>query len=475
MRFKDLPRSSGVLLPITALPGGQGCGDAGPAARAFVDWLAAQGAKVWQTLPLNEPGRGNSPYSSSSAFAISPLLISLDDLLSQKLLEGHELAGAPPNSNCVDYAAQRPYRARLLQLAAKRLVERQPNCLEELLVEQPELLAAAHFENRKRIHGDARWWAWPAKARNPSLGEFDPTNTCIAAYLAIQVLARRAWQALRDYAQSKEIVLLGDLPIYVDHESADAWQNPTLFALHPNGAMALQSGVPPDAFSDSGQLWRMPCFNWPAHGEDNYAWWRARLSASLRCFDLLRLDHFRGFEHYFAIDAQAEDARQGAWIKAPGEALLKAFSNDHKTLPLVAEDLGIIDDSVINLRDQFKLPGMHVMQFADTPESPHHLHNHAEHGVAYLGTHDNPTSKAWWNALPAKAKTGFNGNLGSSITHSSDLNTHLANSPARLVIHCLQDLLGLGDEARLNRPGVETNQWRWRHQGALPTRIPKRP
>jgi 4-alpha-glucanotransferase len=238
--------------------------------------------------------------------------------------------------------------------------------------------------------------------------------------------------------------------------------------------MALQSGVPPDAFSDSGQLWRMPCFNWPAHGADDFAWWRARLSASLRCFDLLRLDHFRGFEQYFAIDGQAEDALQGRWIKAPGDALLTAFASDHPTLPLIAEDLGIIDDSVTRLRQQFKLPGMHVMQFADSPNSPHHLHNHAEQAVAYLGTHDNPTSTAWWKALPAQSRSAFNSKLAQPITHSRQLNKQLASSPARLVIHSLQDLLGLGDEARLNRPGVETSQWRWRHTGPLPKQIPAR-
>jgi 4-alpha-glucanotransferase len=448
----QLPNGRGLLLPVTALAGGHGIGDFGPAARALVEQLAAGGYVAWQTLPLTAPGRGDSPYSTRSGNCLATVTISLDDLVEVGLLTGRETARVGRPEGPTQFAATAAAKQPLLQRAAQAYATEAPSRIEAELT--PQRRDDARFAYNAQVHGSTNWWAWPSI--------HEPPSSWLLRAVALQSIAEQQWQRLRDCAGRAGVTIFGDLPLYVDHASADVWAHPNAFLLDEKGRMLAQAGVPPDAFSETGQLWRMPLYNWPHMKENNYRWWRQRLIAARRWFDLIRIDHFRGLAAYWASPGNATDARSGSWEQGPGTALLDAVGTDG----MVAEDLGLIDESVRQLRDRHNLPGMHVLQFADPmdPHSPHHPSNHQRAGVAYVGTHDNPTALSWWYGLSHAERKDRHKAFGWAAP--GDLLESLWCSPACLRVATAQDLLQLDDSARTNRPGTASGNWRWRLDSA---------
>jgi 4-alpha-glucanotransferase len=443
-----LPVGRGLLLPVSALAGGHGVGDFGPAARRLVKTLSEAGYVAWQTLPLVPPGRGDSPYSTRAARCLATMAISLDDLAELGLLDHRAVARQPRPLGPVDFAAARAAKRPLLERAAEAFAAEAGERVRAALT--PALRQAARFACNRRHHGTADWWTWH--------DIIEPTDPELLRFAALQVIAEQQWQRLRDCARGAGVTLFGDLPLYVDHASPDVWANPSQFQLDDAGQMAGQAGVPPDAFSASGQLWRMPLYRWPAIAEDEFTWWVERLAAARRHFDLIRLDHFRGLAAFWAVDGKDTDARRGTWQEGPGDALLMAIGTDG----IVAEDLGVIDADVRQLRDRHKLPGMHVLQFAEpgAEDSPHHPQNHRADGVAYIGTHDNPTALSWWYGLGSSGRAARGQAFG--WRRPDDLLTSLWSSPAALRVATAQDVLGLDDSTRTNRPGTGRGNWRWR-------------
>jgi 4-alpha-glucanotransferase len=485
------PRSSGVLLHPTSLPGRFGIGDLGPEAYGFVDFLAAAGQKIWQVLPLGPTGYGDSPYQLFSAFAGNPLLISLDRLAEEGLLTGEELARAPEFSEkTVDYGRVIRFRLPLLRAAYARFQAGRKD--------RGELDDFADFRRScegwlgdyalfmavKAAHGgEAVWSRWEPDiaARKPAALQEWRARLAeeIEALEFAQYMFARQWRSLHDYARERGIRIMGDLPIYVAHDSADVWANPDLFQLDAAGDAAVMSGVPPDYFSATGQLWGNPIYRWDRMAETGFQWWIERLRAALAQVDLVRLDHFRGLEAYWEVPAGETTARNGRWVKGPGGALLEALKDALGELPIVAENLGVITPEVEAIRTQFGLPGMAILQFAfgKDPQAPDFKpHNYPHDRVAYTGTHDNNTTVGWWSSTGAGDSTRTLEDIreerdftrkylatdGLEI-HWAFIRTLMA-SVANTVLFPLQDVLGLGGEARMNTPAVPSGNWRWRYR-----------
>lgn len=468
-------RASGILLHPTSLPGPFGSGDFGTSAYQFVDWLASAGQSYWQMLPLGEVGHGNSPYTSNSAFAGNHLLIDLEELVKQGWLESSELATNPEfSANHAHFHLVKPYRLDRLQLASQRFfaqpgtgahIEYQTFCESEKQWLDDFVLFKA-IEHHEQLR---EWDKWPAKyisrdqdaLADAKLSYADEVDFCKFC----QWCFYRQWKLLKKYANDRGIQIIGDVPIFVSLQSADVWEHQGLFELDANGRPTVVAGVPPDYFSETGQLWGNPLYRWDVHEQTNYAWWIERLAHAFQLFDLVRIDHFRGFANYWATPAGAVNAVDGEWLPGPGEKLLAAFNDAFGDLPIIAEDLGLITPDVIELRDKFNLPGMRILQFAFGDNDSNYFlpHHYISNTVAYTGTHDNDTTLGWWNSAKEHERSFAKYYLHSEGKEINwDMIGALAESAANTVIFPLQDVLGLDSEHRMNFPGTPFGNWEWR-------------
>ena len=468
-------RSSGILLHITALPSRYGIGDLGPAAYQFADFLARTDQRLWQVLPLVPTGEGASPYTSTSTFAANPLLISPARLVEEGLLTEEDLAPltALPDDH-VDFERLRPRKLSVLRTAFERFEQRtSPDAdFEQFRAEQAHWLDDyALFAALKEAHDGAPWTDWDDALirRNPAaLDAARETHaTALRRHAFWQYLAHRQWTALRSYCHARDIQLFGDLPIYVAHDSADVWAHQDLFHLDEAGQPTAVAGVPPDYFNPEGQRWGNPLYRWDQMRTHGYEWWVRRLRHILDRVDLVRLDHFRAFEAYWSIPAEEETAINGEWVEGPGADFFETLTAQMDALPIVAEDLGDITPAVEALREQFNLPGMAVLHFAfeTDPTNDYLPHNYDRRTVAYPGTHDNNTTVGWWNDdLGAEARAFAHDYLDledDAAVHVQCIRALQASVAERVVLP-LQDVLGLGAEARMNIPGTEGGNWRWR-------------
>ena len=472
MRF---PRASGVLLHPTSLPGPHGSGDFGAAAYHFVDWLVAAGQKLWQILPLGGIGPGNSPYMSTSAFAGNVLLIDLEDLHRQGWLTAEEIV--PPaaiDEQRLNFAAVVPFRMDRLARAAQRF-QAQASAAQRAelhtFVERHADWLPDHalFMTLAERHGWRDWCEWdaPLAARNPvALAAAREVHAeRIAFWTFCQWCFFRQWLALKAYANGKGVEIIGDAPIFIAYQSAEVWARPDLFELDAKGRPTVIAGVPPDAFSETGQRWGNPLYRWSVHAADGFAWWVQRIRRTFELVDVVRIDHFRGFAAHWEIPASEATAMHGRWVPGPGEALFKALARELGPVPIIAEDLGVITPDVVALRKKFAYPGMRILQFAfDGGSGNAYLpHNHDVDAVVYAGTHDNDTTQGWWSALPEAQRHRVRDYLGVDGREIHwDLIRAACASVADTAVHPMQDVLGLGGEHRMNWPGKGEGYWQWR-------------
>jgi 4-alpha-glucanotransferase len=453
-------RRAGVLLHPTSLPGEKANGTLGAEAWRFVDWLAASAFSVWQTLPLGPPDAQGSPYTLRSAYAGDPRLLDGAQLAAQRALpRGLDLdaVGGARDAVFASFAAGAS-RAQWSEFA--RFARAQRRWLKAYGLFE---LCAARFDQ-------APWWEWPEPFRSrqsaPLLEFLAEEHEQFRAILFEQDLFDLQWTALKRYANDRGVYLFGDLPFYVDLNSVEVWWERDVFALDATGNPLAVAGVPPDYFNADGQLWGNPLYDWDAMQRRGFDWWLARFEAQLRRFDLIRIDHFRALESYWAVRAGALTAREGEWRRAPGAELLTALRERFPHIPLVAEDLGMITDDVRALRDRFDLPGMAVLHFAfdGDPKNPHLPANQLENSVVYTGTHDNDTTVGWWSQLDRGQRSTVQRmlELRSEPKMPDALIDAAYDAPARLAVIPLQDLLALPSESRMNSPGTTVGNWRWR-------------
>jgi 4-alpha-glucanotransferase len=474
----ELPHGCGVLLHITSLPSPYGIGDLGPEAFGFADLLRRTGVKVWQILPLNPTslGSGNSPYHSSSAFGSNTLLISPAFLFRDGLLERDEMnpASCFPGDE-VDFATVTPFREHLLDLAVARFHKLgdtrgyQDFCNANLSWLEDHALFTALKE---RLPGIS-WNRWPAGLRDRQAAVLaryrEKLVDRVVREKVLQYLFSRQWSNFKAYCNARDILVMGDIPLYVTHDSADVWAHPGLFDLDSRKNPRAVAGVPPDYFSREGQLWGNPLYRWDVHEEHGFAWWVARIAHAANQYDLVRIDHFRGFSAYWEVDAREKNAISGRWVPGPGPYFFSRLFRSCPHLPLVAEDLGFITPDVRDLMAQFGIPGMRVLLFgfdADPDQNPNHPENIPEHCVLYTGTHDNNTVKGWFDRDATRTeKEHLFEFLGRTI-HSDEISREFTGmalaSRAALVVLPLQDILGLGEEGRMNTPGTTAGNWKWR-------------
>ena len=479
-----LQRGAGILLHPTSLPSRGGIGDLGPEAYAFADFLARARQGLWQILPISPPGLGHSPYSAISTFAGNPLLISLARLaqwgwIDAGLVDAAESAMAVAASR-VDFEAVKASKVPLLRQAAQRFLETSGagrNRFEDFKRDTSWWLDDfVLFEVIRRVHGGAVWSSWPkelARREDDGLEKFGlERQRELEVERAIQFAFFEQWRALHQYCGQRRIKIVGDVAIFVDYDSADVWRHPDLFCLDENLQPIFVSGVPPDAFSSTGQRWGNPLYRWDALKATNYAWWRQRLAWATETCDFLRLDHFRGFASYWEIPASEPTAVHGRWVDGPIDDLFIAVRASLGDLPFIAEDLGMITPDVIALRERLGIPGMRTMQFGfGDPGAHYHLpHRFERNCVVYTGTHDNDTTLGWWKSLGRQdERRDVAAYLGEPKDGMNWAFIRAAyDSVASWAIVPLQDVLGLGSEARMNTPSRAENNWNWRFQsGAL--------
>jgi 4-alpha-glucanotransferase len=504
MKFE---RSGGILLHPTSLPGPYGIGDLGPPAYRFVDWLAPMGCKLWQVLPLGPTGYGDSPYQCFSAFAGNPYLISIDFLLEDGLLTQDDLKDKPdfPASR-VDFGWIIPWKLNLLGRAFSRFAQHAERNLSSHVGAKRTQLETLHidftsfcaenaswlddyalFMSLKEANGGGAWNEWDKSIRKRKKSAMEKARKehkeNIKRHSFYQFLFFRQWDKLRAYANGLDIKIIGDIPIFIAYDSADVWANPELYYLNDESLPTVVAGVPPDYFSPTGQLWGNPLYRWDVHKETGYAWWLARFRSVLNLVDIVRLDHFRGFAGYYEIPFGSETAETGRWVAGPGSDFFKtlafaltvpakgsggsAHHTQHEirnTLPIIAEDLGVITPDVEELRDGFGFPGMKVLQFGfDSAKNPFLPHNYVTHCVAYTGTHDNDTARSWFDTAPQKEREFA---LRYLNTNENDFVWALIrgvwSSVAVYALAPMQDLLNLGGEARMNFPSRLGGNWEWR-------------
>ena len=471
-------RYSGILLHPTSLPSPYGIGDLGKSAYEFVDYLVEAGQKLWQTLPLGPTGFGDSPYQSFSAFAGQPLLISPELLVKDGLLLEEDVQDVPAfNPRQVDYGWTIDYKNQLFGKAFERFIDGKAPALKgayEIFCRENKAWLAdyAFFMAAKDLHKGRGWLEWEKELVNPTAQvreEYEKKlSREIEYYSFLQYLFFKQWMALKDYANEKGIQIIGDIPIFVSLDSADVWGNKSMFQLDSNGFPLAVAGVPPDYFSETGQLWGNPLYDWKEHEKDDFGWWIARVKQQLKLFDILRVDHFRGFEAYWAVPYGEMTAVNGEWCKAPGKKLFTAIEKAFgRKLPIWAEDLGVITPEVEELRDDFAFPGMKVLQFAfedleDNEMMPEH---HIENCICYPGTHDNNTAIGWYQniSMESKKKVCKYTHAGGATIHW-DLIRIAFKSKAKYAVIPMQDVLGLDSSARMNIPGVVARNWAWRFE-----------
>ncbi|MBU0550841.1 4-alpha-glucanotransferase [Myxococcota bacterium] len=462
-------RVTGVLLHPTSLPGGFGIGDLGAAPR-FLDFLSRAGVRAWQILPLVPPGAGDSPYSSASAFAGNVDLISLQPLVEAGLLGADQLHNAPYfSTDRVDFQAARAFKRPRLEAAARALFENTQHPwwpdLDAFRDDNPWLEDTTRFFAIAADQGGAPWWTWPAPLRDYDLKLMEVDFERIELEIIQQYFFERQWREVRALAASKGIEIIGDLPIYVDINSADVWANRHLFKLSPEGLRLEYAGVPPDAFSATGQAWGNPLYDWDEMEANHFGWWIRRMQRALELHDRVRIDHFRAFSAYWAIPNGAQDAREGAWRPGPGMKVFDALREALGALPILAEDLGIIDEPVRQLLKDSGFPGMRILQFAFGEDATHAYlpHNHIKNSVVYTGTHDNETTLGWWFSTNNRVRDHvrrYFGIDGHDLVW--DMIRAAVSSVADTAIIPMQDLLALDNQGRMNTPAVSNGNWGWR-------------
>lgn len=473
-------RTFGVLLHPSSLPGHDLIGTVGSDAHAFVEWLATTGAGIWQILPLTINGRFDSPYFSASTFAGNYWLVDLAGLRDAGLLDHDAVASAlhdHPVDGRIPFDEMRIRKWPLLRDAADRFLAEPGHVWQ---ADFAAWCAAARwldddctfFALKDRYHG-APWWEWPDALRTHQYAAVaearDELAPAIERWRVVLYFFDRQWAEVRRAAQEAGIRLLGDLPIYVGHDAADVWANQEQFHLDPTGGLVVQSGCPPDYFSAVGQLWRNPLYRWDVMAADGYAWWLARLRRCLELTDLVRIDHFRALSRYWEIPGDADDATGGRWVDGPGQHFLDAVRAEFPDFPFVAEDLGVLDDDVYELRDRNRLPGMRIIQFGfdGTPDNPHLPHRYTDACIAYTGTHDNAPIAAWWQSLdPAEraevaAYYQHEPDAGSGRATWSFIEAAIGSRAVAAVVP-VQDWLVLDTRSRMNDPSVEQGNWGWR-------------
>lgn len=475
-------RLSGILLHPTSLPGPHGIGDLGPEAFRWLDWLQASGCRLWQVLPLGPTGYADSPYQSFSAFAGNHLLISLELLVREGLLEEGDFGLVPSfPSDRVDYGNVITFREALLRKAAARHRAGAAGHLKRELQQFTEAHAGwledyCLFMALKAEHEGAPWTTWepPLRRRDPAAlaAARARLGDAVEDHRLRQFLFFRQWGALRRDAQERDIALVGDIPIFVAHDSADVWSRPELFLLDEAGNPAAVAGVPPDYFSPTGQLWGNPLYRWDVMRQSGYAWWIERFRLVLALVDFIRLDHFRGFEAYWEVPAGSPTAEVGRWVPGPGAGFLERVREGLGGLPIIAEDLGEITPPVVELRDRFGLPGMKILQFAFEGRPDHGFlpHNSPRHCVVYTGTHDNDTAQGWYEST-AEEHRDFCRRYLAADGHDIawDMIRAAWASVAEWAVVPLQDVLSLGAEARMNFPSRTEGNWAWRCPPGVPT------
>ena len=463
-------RSSGILMHITSLPGPYGIGTMGQQAYKFVDFLENAAQSWWQILPLSPTGYGDSPYQSASAFAGNPYLIDLDLLAKDGLLLPEEYCDLQWNirDTAVDFGLIWQHRQVVLRKAYTRFSG--GDAFDNFCRENSSWLADfSLFMALKDRFGGAPWYQWdtPLKHRNSDAlwNARQELKDEIRFYNFQQYMFLRQWQSLKDYASQKGIQIIGDVPIYVPLDSADVWSNPEGFLLDENLQPTAVAGCPPDAFSEDGQLWGNPLYNWEAMRKDGYSWWLRRLAHAGKLYDVVRLDHFRAFEAYWSVPYGDTNARGGRWVKGPDMDFIRAVKNGLPKLPIIAEDLGFLTQEVLDLRDASGFPGMKVLQFAfDSMDDSQYLpHNYIPNTVCYTGTHDNMTTAQWLESLPEEVRvyaSNYMGLQGESDVWGVIRTAH--GSVSQLCIVPMQDYLELGGETRMNFPGTTGTNWTWR-------------
>ena len=481
-------RESGILMPVSSLPGPYGIGCFGKKAEKFVDFLAAAGQKIWQILPLSPTGYGDSPYQSCSAFAGNPYFIDLDALKAEGLLTAAQLKAEPWGKDPlnVDYGTLYTSRYKILRAAYaawRRQCAGQHGCAHYY----PDAYYAFTLENEgwledyalymalKTANGMKSWTQWPREYRKrepQALEAFKAENEEeIGFWKFLQYEFSIQWKKLKAYANANNVQILGDIPIYVSADSVDAWVGGPLFELDADGGFARVAGCPPDYFSAEGQLWGNPLYNWPYHKQTGYAWWIQRVRHALGIYDLLRIDHFRGFDEYFSIPYGSETAAPGHWEKGPGIDLFRKVEQALGWKQVIAEDLGYVTDSVRQLVHDSGFPGMKVLEFAfDSRDSgcanDYLPHNYPENSVAYTGTHDNETIAGWWKSIMAKERKLARDYLCDNYTPDKELHkcfiSLVMRSSAKLCVIPMQDYMGLDNSCRMNQPSTVGKNWKWR-------------
>ena len=479
-KFSFERRSSGILVHPSSLSGDHGIGDLGNPAYKFVNFLAESKQKIWQILPLGPTGYGNSPYLCYSAIAGNPILISLNLLEEAGWLSPEDFTQNPkPNFpiDYVDFDLVGPYKMALLERAYENFIvsrSSEEKELFELFCQQQAswLDDYALFMSLKQAHDGASWYQWDREIATRDQLAISNWREKLASSISyhqfLQYVFFQQWSLLKSYANERDILIFGDIPIYVAHDSADVWASPENFLLDSQtGLVKLMAGVPPDYFSETGQLWGNPVYNWENLETTGFSWWLERIEKIFTLVDLVRIDHFRGFEAFWAVPQGEKTAQHGQWIKAPGEEFFTILRDKLGQLPIVAEDLGVITPEVEKLRDDFSLPGMKILQFAFGSDSanpflPYNLNN--QRCVIYTGTHDNDTAVGWFESLSNWERTrviDYLGYISSRGIHWQLIRLAMS-SVANIAIFPLQDILGLGAHARMNTPGIADGNWTWR-------------
>ncbi|MBI5258427.1 MAG: 4-alpha-glucanotransferase [Burkholderiales bacterium] len=481
-------RASGVLLHVTSLPGPHGIGDFGPEAYHFVDWLAAAGQSLWQWLPTTPIGPANSPYQSVSAFAGSPLMVALEPLVAQGWLAAPVLPAGGFDPRRVDFERVVPWRLAQLR-AAFAGFEARASVAEREALAQWQLAQAywlddyALFMALETAHAGRCWWEWAPPLCRREAAALAAARRTHAAEIGFWQFVQWCFDtqaaALKAHANQRGVHIMGDLPIFVAHHSADCWARPDLYELDEAWQPTVVAGVPPDDLGPLGQRWGNPLYRWDRMAAEDYAWWTARVHRALDHADVFRIDHFRGFAGYYEIPASSPTAQEGRWLPGPGQALFDAIARRLGELPIVAEDLGLITPDVIALRDGCGFPGMKILQFAFGGDGTHEFlpHNYGPHFLVYTGTHDNETARGWWDNAPERERAYAGAYLATDAA-----NVHWAmiraacNSVANIAVCQFQDVLGLDSRHRMNTPGtVGEANWSWRFEwgmvGSEPGRV----
>ena len=471
----NIERSAGVLLHPTSLPGNFGIGDLGPNVYRFLDWLCESGQSLWQVFPLGPTGYGDSPYQCFSAFAGNPLLISPEELHKAGLLSENDFHLVPNyDPHHIDFGSVIKYKYELLNKAFKNFKKMEKNieaeCGEFCKSNDYWLDDYSLFMAAKQYHNGVLWTEWdPSIAFRKNIFEWKKKlQDKIEFQKFLQFIFNNQWMNIRNYAHSKGIKIVGDLPIFIAYDSSDLWANKEQFTISANGSLEFVAGVPPDYFSATGQLWGNPLYKWKEMEKDDFRWWRKRIAKLLELVDIIRIDHFRGFDAYWEIPGNAKTAIDGRWVKAPGEKLFNSIKKALGDLPIIAEDLGVITDSVIELRDKFNFPGIKILQFGLGTDGDKKFlpHNHVPNCVVHTGSHDNETTRGFIESERKKnsgiyewTQNYFN-YYGDNMTNELIRATY--GSVANIVVIPLQDILNLDNEARMNLPGTLGGNWNWR-------------